>query len=377
MRIYIVRQGDSLYSIARRFGTTVQTLAYDNQLSDPSRLPVGLALVIPGGGDAQQGSIEVNAYAYPSISDSTLSETLPYLSFLCPFSWQMDSAGGITPTDDRRMISAAYAQNAAPLLTLTNIGPSGGFSSEIAHSIFTDREAQDTLMQNVLAALRSRRYYGVNLNIEYVYPFDREGYNAFLQRMAETLHPLGYYLSSAIAPKTSDEQQGLLYYAHDYAAHGRWCDRVVVMTYEWGYTYSPPMAVSPADRMRQVIEYAVTRIPPGKILLGFSNYGYSWTLPWKQGQAAAVISNAAAADLASSTFAQVKFDEKSQAPYFNYTDPAGKRREVWFEDARSVRARLRLVSEYGLAGISYWTVNRLYRPGLETLGSMHSVEKII
>jgi spore germination protein len=53
------------------------------------------------------------------------------------------------------------------------------------------------------------------------------------------------------------------------------------------------------------------------------------------------------------------------------------RREVWFEDVRSFSARLRLVSEYGLAGVSIWTVNQLYRPGLLALHSLYSAEKIL
>ena len=56
---------------------------------------------------------------------------------------------------------------------------------------------------------------------------------------------LGYLLVTALAPKVSEDQQGLLYTAHDYAAHGRAADYVVLMTYEWGYTYGPPMAVAP------------------------------------------------------------------------------------------------------------------------------------
>lgn len=376
MNFYIVRKGDSLYSIARRFGTTVEELAYINQISDPSRLTVGRVLVLPSSA-APRYEIEVNGYAYPNISAGTLAETLPYLTFLCPFSNQMDAAGGITPIDDTRMISAAYAASVAPMLTLTNIGTNGGFSSDIAHAIFTDMTAQDTLVQNILSLLRQKGYYGVNFNIEYVYPFDRESYNSFLRRMSEELHSRGYYLSTAIAPKESDEQQGLLYTAHDYAAHGEYCDRVIIMTYEWGYTYSSPQAVSPVNRIRRVLDYAVTKLPSGKILLGFSNYGYNWVLPWKQGQAASVISNSAAANLADSTFSEIKFNETAQAPYFNYTDPAGVRHEVWFEDARSVRARLNLVSEYNLAGISYWTLNPLNRAGFRVLGSMYSVEKII
>ena len=376
MRIFVVKRGDTLYSIAKKFGVTTERLSYINALSDPNRLTVGQTLVIPGD-SSPQGEIEVNGYAYPNISDAVLNEALPYMTFLCPFSWQMDASGGITPIDDKRMISRAYETATAPMLTLTNISPSGGFSSDIAHAIFTDEAVQATLIENILAALRSRGYYGVNLNIEYVYPFDREGYNAFLRRLSETLHPKGYYLSSAIAPKTSDEQYGLLYTAHDYEAHGKYCDRVIIMTYEWGYTYSAPQAVSPVNRIRSVLDYAVTKIPSGKILLGFSNYGYNWTLPWQQGKAAAVISNTAAANLAAASFAQIRFDEKAQAPFFNYTDPSGVRHEVWFEDARSVRARLALVSEYGLAGISYWTINYANRAGFAVLESMYGIQKII
>ena len=111
--------------------------------------------------------------------------------------------------------------------------------------------------------------------------------------------------------------------------------------------------------------------------MGFSNYGYNWNLPWKQGDAARVISNAAALNLAISTGADVKFDQNAQAPFFTYTDSALQRHVVWFEDVRSVYARLQLVKEFGLAGISYWTVNQLFRPGLLLLQSMYSVEKII
>ena len=269
------------------------------------------------------------------------------------------------------------ASDAAPLLTVTNLGRSGGFSGEIAHALFTDKTAQDALFENIFSVLRMKNYYGVNFNIEYVYPYDRDSYSQFLCRAADELHPRGYFLSTAIAPKESAGQEGLLYTAHDYAAHGRYADRVIIMTYEWGYTYSAPQAVSPVNRMRRVLEYAVGEIPPGKILMGFSNYGYSWRLPWRQGDAATVISNAAAMNLAASAGAEIKFDRTAQAPFFTYTDAAGVRRVVWFEDARSVRARLELVNEYGLAGISYWTVNQLYRPGLELLQGMFDAEKVI
>jgi len=48
--VYIVRRGDTLYSIARRFGTTYQVLAAVNGLHNPRLIYAGQRLIIPGPG---------------------------------------------------------------------------------------------------------------------------------------------------------------------------------------------------------------------------------------------------------------------------------------------------------------------------------------
>lgn len=45
-RMYVVKPGDTLYSIAARFDTTVEALSVANALSDPSLISVGLQLII-------------------------------------------------------------------------------------------------------------------------------------------------------------------------------------------------------------------------------------------------------------------------------------------------------------------------------------------
>ena len=376
MQIIEVKAGDTLWALSRRYGTTVEALAYDNQLADPARLTPGQILIVPGGSGCACRSAEVNAYAYPNIAPAVLEETLPYLTALCPFSWRFTAGGELIPPDDRGLIVSAYTADTAPMLTLTNIGGDGGFSSELGHTLLTDRAVQDKVLEGVVAAIRERDHYGLNLNFEYLQPFDRDAYSAFVARCAERLHPLGCPVSTAIAPKESAGQEGFLYAAHDYEAHGKYADRVILMTYEWGYTFGAPQAISPVDRIRRVLDYAVTVIPRRKILLGISNYAYDWTLPWKQGTAARVLSDAAAVELAVSRGAAIRFDEKAAAPWFNYTDAEGRTHVVWFEDARSALARLRLVEEYGLAGISIWTVNQPNRPLFKVLESLYSVEKL-
>ena len=45
---YIVKAGDTLYSIAQRFGVTVDAIAAANNISDPTKIEVGQVLIIPG-----------------------------------------------------------------------------------------------------------------------------------------------------------------------------------------------------------------------------------------------------------------------------------------------------------------------------------------
>lgn len=374
MQIYIVRPGDTLRAIAGKFSISVENLVFINQLSDPSRLAVGMALLIPTEGPIPNMSIAVNAYSYPNISQSTLEEYLPVLSYLCPFTHMIDLQGQLSPLNDSMLLEKAAQSGVTPLLSVANLDPAGGFSSDIAHAILTREGAQSNFIESCLHLLAEKGCRGVNLDLEYVYPFDRESYNQFIALFAQRLHSQGYYLTTALAPKTSDSQQGLLYWAHDYAAHGKYADLCVIMTYEWGYLYGAPQAVSPVNRMREVLNYALSEMNAGKILMGFSNYAYNWSLPWKQGEAAVLLSNAAAQNLACSVGAEVRYDSSAMAPYFYYTDSGGRQHVVWYEDARSVRGRLQLVREYSLAGISIWNINRPYRVLTELIRSSYIVE---
>ena len=233
----------------------------------------------------------------------------------------------------------------------------GSFDSDLAHTILTDMAVQDTMVQNIITTLENKNYYGLDIDFEYIYPEDRENYNAFLRRITETLHPLGYIVTTAVAPKISSTQPGILYEAHDYPVHGRLMDHVIIMTYEWGYTYGPPLAVSPINEVARVLNYAVTAIPPEKILMGMPNYGYDWTLPYTPGTAARTVTNTGAVNLAANVGANIQYDTNSQAPFFNYYDSSGRRHVVWFDDARRINARLELVDRFGLGGVSYWTIN--------------------
>lgn len=372
---YIVREGQTLYSIAQEYGVPLDTLIQANAQLDPLNIRAGATVIIPVGQQPMQRRAIVNGYAYPTITESSLNCVLPFLSFLSPFSYMLTPQGDLIAPEDSDLVYRAVRSAVMPLMVVTNLY-NGGFDTDALSAVINDAELSQKLIDSITAELQNKGYYGVNMDMEYIAPSDREVYNGFLRRLAERIRPLGYILTVALAPKISADQQGLLYEAHDYAAQGEIADYVIIMTYEWGYTYGPPLAVSPINEIRKVLDYAVTEIPPEKLIMSLPNYAYDWTLPYTRGTPAQSIGLTAAIELAQKYNAEIIFDEASQTPYFNYTDTDGAAHIVWFDDPRSIAAKLTLVDEYALAGVSWWTVNRCYIPAWLIMQELFEIEKI-
>ena len=427
MEIHVVTPGDTIYTIALEYNVPMSQIILDNGLEAPQNLVPGQALVIrfprithtvsPGetlssiarryqvslrqlyqnnpvlGGrptiwpgetiviaywQSPGPDIFVNAYAYPYISDELLFSTLSFLTYLTPFTYGFTPSGDLVDLNDRRLIAAARSMGTAPLMHLSTLTQEGGFSNELAHIALNDETVQAQLIENIILTLRARGYRGLDVDFEYVYPEDAAAYAAFLSALTQRLNPLGYPVIAALAPKTSATQRGALYEGHDFAAIGAAVNEVLLMTYEWGYTYGPPMAVAPLPNVREVVEYALTEIPAGKIWLGVPNYGYDWPLPFVQGETKATsISSQQAIALARRYGVAIQYDTSAQAPWFRYMDENGITHEVWFEDARSIRAKLALIPEYDLIGAGYWNLMRDFPQNWLVLSSLYQIRQVM
>lgn len=364
MEIYVVKPGDTIDSIALRLGADAEQLIYDNQLVYPYELAVGQALFAAGERRNAARSISAGGYAYPFISPWVLEQTLPFLSELLVFSYGFTGEGEVLAPaygEDDWMIAEANNYGARPILTLTPFGEDGNFNNRLIHSVVNSEEYKDNLIRNLLEVMEEKGYQGVDIDFEYILAEDRDAFSAFVQDVTAAMRGNGYRTSVALAPKTSSEQKGLLYEGKDYRALGEAADHVLLMTYEWGYTYGPPMAVAPLNQVRRVVEYALTQIPAEKIDLGIPNYGYDWPLPYVKGTTkAATINNVQAVRIAVENGAEIRFDDVAESPYFTYTEN-GVEHEVWFEDVRSLLAKFELIKEYGLRGCGYWQIMQWFR----------------
>ncbi len=289
MIIHTVKPGDSIYSIAREYGTSPTRLITDNLLENPSRLVVGQDIVVltptvsytVRGGDslnsvAEQfgvsiqslyrnnpilggrpsiypgqilnisyetpplGEIASNGYAYTTIDRDVLRTTLPYLTYLSVFSYGINSVGGLIPpgNGEEELISLAREYGTVPLLVLTSLGEDGKFSSATVERVLSDPAFTQAVTDEVVRYVTGKGYGGLDVDFEYVPAQYADAYADFVVQLSEALGG-DYPVFVSLAPKTSAGQEGLLYQGHSYPLLGEAADRVLLMTYEWGYTYGP------------------------------------------------------------------------------------------------------------------------------------------
>ena len=274
------------------------------------------------------GTYRIGGYAYPFISDDLLTSALPFMTYLMPFTYGINPAAGtLVPLDDERLLLYARNYGTKAYMHLSTLTENGNFSTEAGTALLSDPDIWPTLADNILQTMYAKNYAGLDIDFEF------------------------------LGAENAD-QPGVHYEGHNYRLLGEAADALLLMTYEWGYTYGPPLPVSPLPSIRRVLDYAVTEIDPAKLFLGISNYGYDFTLPYVAGESRAQsLSTKEAVDLAVRVGAEIQYDETAMAPFFFYTE-AGVRHQVYFEDARSIRAKLLLLPEYGLRGALYWNLMR-------------------
>ncbi len=376
--VHTVTSGDTLFSISEQYDITPNRILQNNpRVAANEFLTPGEELVITYEGDEVIDTLTINGYAYPFINREVLRSTLPFLTYLSIFTYGFSPTGELVPVEDEELIAIAQEFGVGPIMMLAPMTAEGAFSSQVAHEMFINPEGQANLINNIVANIQAKGYVGLDIDFEFILPEDTQNFLNFITAVQERLSAEGYITMVALAPKTSGEMTGLLYEAHDYPTIGAVADMVLLMTYEWGYTYGPPMATAPVNMVRRVLEYGVSVIDPDKILMGTPNYAYDWPLPFIAGETAAEsMSNQRAIEQAAQYGVTIQFDELAQSPFYYYTSEDGVEHVVWFDDVRSMNAKLPLIPELSLNGAGVWQIMNFF-PGLWlVVASRFAVTKI-
>jgi spore germination protein len=301
----------------------------------------------------------------------------------------IDGCGNISSRDNQTVKAFAHGKGLVLVPSLLTL------SGWLNRQLLTDEDTAVHAIEQIVSYTTDEAYDGFDLDLEGVDPADRDALSQFVQRTADALHDRGKFLSLAIPAKDRDVTVGWAG-AYDYAALGAAADLLTIMAYEYRGPFSGPGSVAPYDWVSRVTAFAAKQIPPEKVLLGLSFYGYDWNTT--SGGARSLGYQRTAA-LAQHFGADPTLDPIQRSLTFSYTadpadvlapgpPPAGlaqrittrmappcdvtppgaptatpvpvpapntpQDHEVWYEDSGSAAARLDLAAVAKLGGVSAW-----------------------
>ncbi len=373
---YTIQEGDTLAGIAETYNVTVMDLLRNNpHLSDREYLIPGETIVIKYT-DPKIKKIAVNGYAYPFIENSILRKTLPFLTYLNIYSYAATPEGNLININDTEVIQTAKEYGVAPIMLIT-FPESENREFDITHRILTDKEVQSRYINDVLHILNTKGYYGVNFDIVYIFPEDRQLYLEFMVSFVSAIREQGYQVFNTYGASTFELLTGIAYSELQYANISDYVDFTILLPYELGFSIGIPLSTIAFNTVLQFIDIAITLIPPEKLQIGLSTIGYIWELPFleciSRGNA---VSNTAAVELARENNVPIEYDVSTESAYFIFIQ-GNEEFFVQFKDARTINAYIQEVAETGLGGIAVWNIMNFFNDLWLIVNSQFEIDKVI
>lgn len=357
---HTVQEGDTLLQIAEQYGVSLLQLLRNNPfLSERENIYPGEALVISYSTE-KKGRLSIFGYAYPHIRTDVLKKTLPFLTYITVYSYSFTDDGKINNIDDSRIVELARQYQVAPIMMLNVEDNNQNNAINNMHKILINQESQEQLFYNVNELLREKGYYGVNLNVPYIYPYDRSNFVDFMIRFSNSLKKEGHaVIFYTLSLSTFEIMTGIVYEGFNYSKLSQSVDGLLLMTYEWGNNIGIPTGIISFHRIQQYVLGITEKFPAEKIYMGIPILGYLWELPFILGESKgyAITSNTAV-ELSKDMGAAIHYDDISKTAYFQYIN--GREYVVRFRDTRSINEFVNMVAEFGLAGISIWNIMKFY-----------------
>ncbi|MBL0388627.1 LysM peptidoglycan-binding domain-containing protein [Tumebacillus sp. ITR2] len=370
----IVREGDTLSSIANRYRTTTATIARLNQLSLDTVLTPGRILQVPKpkavaeppvkASPVQRPRIPRFAFAaytaaegvYPGSERALVKTGADGLSGIFPLwfqvapdePWRLQSYAGEAQIES--VLRTARERGVQVIATLTNLYyPSDVNARQTIHQAMTVYRKH--LLEAVEYTYARYGLDGIWLDWVDVEESDREHLAEWVEELAGLCRLRGWTLvvNVPMMPTTHGVPHTG---AYDLLRIGRAADLVALLLNTEHRLQTGPGPLCSLPWAETGVRHALASgVPANKILLGIAGYAYDWK---ENSTVPEYLSFEGAMNRARQYRVHVKFDPVSQTPMYVYQDSQGVDHQVWFENTSSLSQKVTILNRYGLAGLSLW-----------------------
>jgi spore germination protein YaaH len=307
---------------------------------------------LPGGASASEPAapraLNVGAWLGQGMTDDAFGSATRHadaLDMLSPYWYTVNWRGELThylTADDPEFVRFAHTHGLALYPTLATQDDLSNL-----RGVLQDPARRERHIRAIVQTLETHGYDGIDLDFEGLTVDDRDALSGLARELALVLRAEGLGLSVTVYPKANDGQTWIGPGANDYIALGQVADQVRIMAYEFHSGGGPAGPVGPLYWQEQVLDYAIARIPPEKIVLGLHLYGRDW------GSGGSAVLYRDIDQTRRSTGARAQWDQEAAESYFTYYS-GGVLHRVWYPDALFVAVRVQLAQRYGISGLYFW-----------------------
>lgn len=351
LRSKIIKKGDSLWSLAQQYRTSLNSIFTANPGIQPSNLAIGQKINIPS---TLKLSMETLGFIIPFSPQkiipilNNIAEELTYLAIV---SYSLTREGyAYVAVNDTQIVNESKRLGLTPLLMIRNF-ENQQFSPELIGGVLENSVYRNNLISSIMNFVRQKGYGGVSIDFEFIPPPRRKDFNAFLKDLKSALDSLILHVN--VHAKTADLPTNRIVGAYDYSAIGRSADIVAVMTIDFGYPTGPPNPVAPVWWIEEVIKYSIRLIDRRKLQIALPLYGYDWRVSDNLTKAFSLLY---AQNFAISTGSTITYNQNAATPNYSYWAGA-EQHIVWFDDIHSFAEKYKLIDQYMLLGTTYWQLS--------------------
>lgn len=374
---HTVQEGDTLGGIAEIYHVPLMQILRNNPyLSGREYIYPGETIVISY--DTNKiGSLSVGGYVYSYVDMDVLRKTLPFLTFLTVFDYRVDENGNLNNLNDQEIVNISKEYGVLPMMLVSTISARGIGSAEIAYAILNNPDIQDRMIDNIITVMNEKGYCGLNQYFQFISPDIKSQIESFIIKTSTRLKSEGFRYTITVTPRVDVEGTAITYEAIDYSVISQYVDAILLLSYDWGYSFGPPASATPVNLVSGEISHLIQKAPSNKFVLGLPVIGYDWELPYVPGYTMAnAITFNTAIQIAADNGVPIQYNEIAESPYFYYYSVEGALHNVWFKDARSIESITGLVPQFGMQGISIWNNMFFFAQMWLVINNLYDIEKI-
>lgn len=299
---------------------------------------------------------------------NSFKEQSENISIVAPQVYSISKSGVVYGEVDPRVMEIAEEKEIQVIPLILN----PGFDRDLFHEFLQDTSAQQRTIQMMVELALKHGYAGWQFDFENIHISDREAFTTFYRNTANVFHVHGLSLSAAVVPTNTQYDLKTAYHqflyeywrgAYDLKALAEVGDFLSLMTYSQHTRRTPPGPVAGIPWMKEMVRYLLNdlKISEQKISLGIPFYSTYWYADYDEERGGFINGRGASYEKAMSLVNRYNADMvwlENQRCNYALWNHDGVFEYAFIEDKRSLEAKLKVMDEFNLRGISVWRLGQ-------------------